>query len=600
MMRELKELSVQEVPNRPDYEWVRAIAVVAVDPDLSANARTTDLELAQRDNEGKVVFDADVRILRPSQTDNGRLLCVVPNRGLLMGVPMSADVPPEAILDEPPHVGDGHLLEQGWTILWCGWQWDVVDGLGLRAPVVDVGAGWLRAEWRPDLAAPSLPLSDAGMFTFTPYPTADLQDPEAVLTVRTSPDGPSRPIPRDRWRFAGDSQIALDGDFQPFHWYELVYRTRHCPVVGAGLLAFRDVAAGVGAAFEHRFAYGVSQSGRFLRQLLWEGMNLDEHGRQVFDGVFTHIASSRRGEFNHRYARPSYTHTLGFSNLPPFTTPDLLGRQRELGGSPKVIETNSSWEYWRGDGALLHADPVTGQDLPDDDDVRSYLLAGHDHLGSTAYKLSLPVANPVHQLDPQPVLRALFLALEQWVTAGTAPPPSQVPRLAEGTAVPREAVLERFSDAEVPDAEHLNVARRLDLGPASDRGLGRWPLVHGERLVALVADVDDDRNERCGIRLPELTAPVAAYTGWNPRRPVPGLPTVLYEFTGSRLTLPPGRPSVLERYPSEVSYTGAARAAAEQLAREGLLLAVDVERTVASAVAVYLQAVGTSRNPVSR
>lgn len=587
MMRGLRVDKVEDVPRRPDYEWVRATAELAVDPGHPANGRVIDLDLVPTDEAGLVTFDADVRILRPTSAGNGQLLCVVPNRGLLMGVPFSLDVPPEALLDEPPHVGDGHLLDRGWTILWCGWQWDVVDGLGLRAPVVDVGAGWNRAEWRLDVPAPELPLSDAGLFAFTPYPTADVEDQEAVLSVRTSPGGAASTLPRSQWRFSDENHVTLEGGFQPFHWYELVYRTRHCPVTGTGLLAVRDVAAGIGAAFENRFAYGVSQSGRFLRQLLWEGMNLDESGRQVFEGVFTHIASSRRGEFNHRYARPSYTHTPGFTNLSPFTTSDVLQRQRGLGGVPKVIETNTSWEYWRGDGALLHVDAMDETDVADDDSVRSYLLAGHDHLGGTAYKLTLPAQNPVHLLDAQPVLRALFLALEQWVVADVPPPPNRLPRVADGTAVPRATVLERFAHVPRPDGEILNVTRRVDLGPEAGRGIGRWPLVQREAYPALVPDVDEDGNERVGIRLPELTAPVAAYTGWNPRRPVPGLPAVLYEFVGSRLPLPPGRPSARDRYPTEADYALAGRDAAEALAKDRILLRLDVERAVAAAVATY-------------
>src|SRR5207248_5313590 len=140
-----------------------------------------------------------------------------------------------------------------------------------------------------------------------------------------------------------DTHVALDGGFQPFHWYELVYRTSHCPVVGTGLLAVRDFVSHLRAeGFEHAFAYGVSQSGRFLRQLLSEGLNVDEGGAVVFDGVLAHIAISRQGEFNHRYAQPSLTHPIGFSNRPPFDTASLLARQRAIGGVPKLMLTNTA------------------------------------------------------------------------------------------------------------------------------------------------------------------------------------------------------------------------------------------------------------------
>ena len=558
VVRALRVHSVEPLPGlyENDYEWVRATADIEVESAHPANAGIVDLALAG----DTVAFDCDVRMLRPTGGgDGGPLLAVVPNRGFIGGIPFELGAPFAFGPTEPPSLGDGFLLERGWTVLWTGWQWDVIDGLGIRAPTVDVGAGWTRSEWRLDADAEDHTLSDSTLFfTFADYPTADTDDPEAVLTVRTSPEGERTVVPRDRWRFTDETHVAVDGGFLAFHWYELVYRTRHCPVTGVGLLAFRDVAAHVRAGHDVALAYGVSQSGRFLRQFLYERRNVDEAGRQVFDGVFAHIASSRRGEFNNRYAQPSYTHVIGHSNLPPFDTPAILDRQREAGGAPKLIETNTAWEYWRGDGALVHVDPNTGDDLPDDADARVYLLAGHDHLGGAMMmKDSLPGANPVHMLDGQRVLRALFLALYRWVTDGAEPPPSAVPRRADGTLVTREHVLAKFPGVPRPDPAVLNVTRELDVSSV--------PFTRGDAYVALVSDVGDSGNEVAGIRVPELAAGDAAYTGWNPRRPVAGLPDVLYEFLGSRLALGP-EPD-----------RQAMGAAAKGLVNAGFLLEIDAE-----------------------
>src|SRR5262249_53828294 len=179
---------------------------------------------------------------------------------------------------------------------------------------------------------------------------------------------------------------------------------------------------------DRTFAYGVSQAGRLLRQFLFDGLNIDKTGATVFDGVFSDFASASRGEFNHRYAQPPVAQVNGLGNLPPFGHARLLARQRKLGSVPKTIFTNSASEYWHGDGALLHVDPFTGKDLPEDPDVRTYLLAGTDHFGSSRIKDALPAANPVHRLDVTPVNRALLVALENWVTDGVEPPASQVPR----------------------------------------------------------------------------------------------------------------------------------------------------------------------------
>ena len=569
------------------YECVEATARFAVDPEQLANERIADLKLAPRDDDGLVRFEADLRMIRPIDGGNRKMLFVVPNRG----VPTNA-----------PWLKGGFLLDRGWTIVSCGWQWDVQRGpaiLGLTAPQADVPAGRMRLEWRADVASDDHELSFSApeidavpgakqLFTFTAYPTIDVNDPDAALTVRTSPDAEPTTIPRESWRFTDETHIALDGGFKAFHWYELVYRTAKAPVAGAGLLAIRDVVSHLRAdGIDHTFAYGVSQAGRLLRQFVSDGLNIDESGMRVFDGVYSDVASAARGEFNHRFAQPSVTQTSGFGTLAPFSHGDLLARQRELGGVPKTIFTNSAAEYWHGDGALLHVDPYTGKDLPEDSDVRTYLIAGTDHFGSSPVKEALPAANPVHRLDVTPVNRALLIALENWVIDGVEPPASRVPRTSDGTAVSRKDVLSAFGHTAAPSPASLPYARRVDMGPDADRGIGVWPARLGETFVDLVSAIDADGNEVAGIRLPAVAAPLAAYTGWNPRRQIDELPDVLYERLGSKLPFPPGQPSVAERYPTSDDYAAAVRAAAEALVAERFLLAEEVDSIVRKAVADY-------------
>jgi hypothetical protein len=574
------------------YEWVNAIAEFTVDPASEPNGGITDLELAPRDPDGLVGFEADLRILRPVGPGNGRLLFVVANRGMLGGVPFSGAAAFDFPATERLSPGDGFLLERGWTIVWCGWQWDVLRApgvIGLAAPIAEVEPGWMRVEFRPDAAQADHPLSDSSvLFTFADYPTAALDDPEAVLYERLAPGADPVPVERSRWHFADESTVTLDGGFQPFRWYTLVYRTNLCPVTGVGMLAVRDAVSYLRreGGYDRALAYGVSQSGRLLRQFLYEGRNLDEDGNLVFDGVFAHIAGGRRGEFNHRYAQPSLTHVIGFSNLPPYDSAGLLATQRAAGGVPKLILTNSSWEYWRGDGALVHQDSMTGADLPPDPDTRAYLFSGTDHLGGFAIKGMMPAANPVHTHDVSPLLRALFVVLDEWACEAIAPPPSEVPRWADGTAAQRTDVLAQFaalSGIDLPDPDVLNVTREVDLGDRAEAGIGRWPLVLGAAKPAIVSAVDSSGNERAGIALPIVAVPAAAYTGWNPRRPVPGLPDVLYEFVGSKLPLPPGSPQLSAR-----DYELAVRAAARELVSRRLLLEVDVETTVREALEAAL------------
>jgi Alpha/beta hydrolase domain len=567
------------------YEWVTGVAHFAVDPASPANTRIVDLDVVETDDDGKVRFEADVRMLRPIGEAGDRALLIIPNRGMVGGVPFSsysaATSFTAASLGAAPDPGDGFLLEKRWTIAWCGWQWDVLresGGLGLAAPMANVAPGLMRSEFRPDVDEQEHLLTDAtALFTFSPYPVAYLDDPDASLSVRTSPLGEKQRVPRDRWHFVDSTHVTLEGGFRAFHWYEVVYRSALAPVAGTGLLATRDFGSFLGRSHDHVLAYGVSQSGRFLREFLHTGLNLDENDHQVFEGIFSHIASARQGEFNIRYAQPSVTHPLNPGYGPPYDTGALLELQRSLGGSPKVFFTNSSWEYWRGDGALVHQDAITGDDLPEDPDGRAYLISGTDHYGNiSAMKDLMPLANPTHGLDAGPILRALFVQLEQWVCEGVAPAPSCVPRLSDGSALPRPEALTAFHDAHLPNPSDLPYT------PVIDADSTTWPLELGQPLVALVSSVDASGNEVAGIRLPAVAVPVAAYTGWNPRVHVDGLPDVLYEFVGSLLPLQSGTVPV-----NRASYESELTGAAHRLVAQRFLLERDVDQTVAEGMRLY-------------
>jgi Alpha/beta hydrolase domain len=443
-----------------------------------------------------------------------------------------------------------------------------------------VKPGWMRADFRIDVPISERGLSDAiplgpgrPPLAFAAYPTSDVDDPEATLRVRVAQMGPSEIIPRSAWSFTSPTTLALEGGFQPNRWYELIYRSSRAPVVGTGLLAVRDFGAYLRDSHADVFASGQSQCGRFLRELLFEGLNLAEDGRQVFDGVLIEIASARRGEFNRRYAQPGLLAPMMPEYGPPYDSSSLLDRQRDRGGVPKVFFVNSAAEYWRGDAALVHQDPVTGADLPEDPDARAYLVSGTDHIGNMAgarqLKEMMPVANPPHFLDQGPVTKALFVQLQQWALDGLEPTSSMVPRVADGTAVTRETVLESFPASTRPDPAVLPYT------PEIDPDVVEWPLPLGEPRVALVSAVDERGNEIAGIRLPAVETGVAAYAGWNPRRHIDGLPDVLYDLFGGRLPRLSGQAPSVEHL----------RAAALGLAERRLILRADVDLVTEQAIA---------------
>ncbi|MGI8854481.1 MAG: alpha/beta hydrolase domain-containing protein [Thermomicrobiales bacterium] len=620
------------------YERIDGTIHFAADPTHPANAQIVDLDKAAQDDAGQVRFSADFCLLQPVDPTraNRRLLFEVLNRGRKRVPRMFNHAAPTAVYIDEIDPGDGFLLRQGWTLAWCGWQWDTIRSaalMGLDAPeAVEQSAaqplspiqGQTLLQFQPNERSYDRLLADR---VHQPYPAADVNDPDAVLTVRDWPGGPRTTIPRDRWRFArgtadpvpDDAHLWLGTEFKPGKVYEVIYRTCRCPVVGTGLLAVRDTVSFLhysdaaddpcAGRIEKTYGFGTSQSGRFLRHFLSLGLNVDEAGRQVFDGINIHVAGARRGEFNHRFAQPSQQHPPNFGHLMPFTddeqtgqTDGLMRRQRALGGVPKVIQTNTAAEYWRGDCSLLHTDIAGTHDIEPPEDARVYLFASAQHglgtvpLVDTDANLGARGMHSFNAVDYAPLLRAVLVNLDRWVTDGTPPPPSVFPRLADGTAIPGASVFDAYRaipGATPPNPDLLPTIHRLDLGPDAARGIGRFPVVAGERYPNYVSAVDADGNETGGVRMPDVTVPVATYTGWDPRHPTTGGEGQIIPMQGStfpfaataeeRKRTGDPRPSLAERYGDRAGYLAQVRVAAEELVAQSYLLADDVPLVLAIA-----------------
>jgi len=603
------------------YEKVAGTLRFAVDPGHAANAPVCDLALAPRSRDGRVEFAGDVYLLRPVDPARGnrRLLLDVPNRGRKVALGMfnsTPRVPDPTALDD---FGNGFLMRHGWTVAWIGWQPDVPrqDGLmALDVPAAPGVGGLVRCEFRPNSRVDTLPMADR---YHVPYPTVDLNDPEARLTVRDDGGAPERAVPRAAWRFADARHVRLEGGFEPGKIYDLIYRAADPPLVGLGLLAVRDTAAFLrwatavegnpcAGTLDRAYAFGVSQSGRFLRHLLYLGLTEDEQGRDVFDAVVPHVPGARRGEFNMRFGQPSLNALHAVGGLFPFTDAEqtdpltgqrggLLDRLHRRGRMPTIVTINTSAEYWRGDGSLIHTDVDGKTDVEPAPGTRVYLFAGTQH---TPGALPPPEADPntggkglqpFNVVDYAPLLRAALVNLDRWVSEGVEPPPSAFPRLADGTAVSPEslaAALGAIPGVRFPD----RVARpcRLDFGPDVDRGVVALPPRVGAPYTTFVSAVDGDGNETAGVRPVELAATLATFTGWNPRHPSQGAPGDLMSMMGSTLPFArtraerartgDPRPSVEERYASREAYLAAVRAAALGLVGRRWMLEEDVDAAV--------------------
>jgi hypothetical protein len=617
------------------YEKLRGTLHFAVDPKAATNRTVTDLGLAPTNAAGRVEFRADFFLLKPKEIarGNGALLFEVSNRGGKGILPMLNQAAASRDPTEPRELGDGLLLEQGFSLLWVGWQLDPPpsepDLLRVYPPAAAEASGLVRS----DFVVRTTGIRDhsLGDGDHVPYPVADPEDDAHTLTVRDAPFGERHTIPRDDWLFArvdGSGNVLPDatrvylGDgFEPKRIYEVVYTAENPPLAGLGLAAIRDAvthlkhegAPELGIAresFDRAIAFGISQSGRLLRTFLHDGFNADEQARRVFDGVLAHIAGGARGSFNVRFAQPSRSSSsylypnevFPFSDAPqtdtvsgPFVTDGLLvGLPPDT--IPKIFYTNSSNEYWRGSAALTHTTIDRRSDLHPIPTTRIYHFAGTQH-GPAPF----PPRAGDGRLPGNPnayswFMRSLLLKLDAWVASGAPPPASVYPAFADKTLVERSALrFPRIPGVQVPVS--LNGPVRLDFGPGLARGGNGVATIEppkvGQPFPVLLPQVDADGNELKGLRSPELAVPLATYMGWQLYKPELGRPEELVSLQGSFVPFPldtaervragDPRRAILERYPNREGYLALVEQIAKFLATDGYLRTEDLPQILAQA-----------------
>jgi hypothetical protein len=613
------------------YEKLRGTLHFAIDPKAPANHNITDLDLAPA---GPVEFTADFFLLKPKDVARGNqaLLFEVSNRGRKGILPMLSRA--EASLDptEPRELGDGFLLEQGFSLLWVGWQLDPPPDdpklLRVYPPTTDPGLS-VTGLVRSDFVVRTEGVRDhtLGDGDHVPYPVADGGSDADTLTVRDAPFGERETIPRSDWQFArvdgsgnvvpDPTHVYLASGFTPKRIYEVVYTARNPPLAGLGLAAIRDAVTrlkhegaaelGIGASsFDRALAFGISQSGRVLRTFLYDGFNADERDRRVFDGVLAHIAGGARGGFNIRFAQPSRSSSsyLYPNEIFPFSDDVQIDPLTERRGGllervdtkflPRTFYTNSSNEYWRGSAALTHVTPDGRRDFAPPPPTRIYFFAGTQH-GPAAF----PPRIASGRLPDNPnayswFLRSLLLKLDAWVDRNELPPSSVYPKIADGSLVPRSRLrFPRIAGVDVPIAPSGPV--RLDFGPSfAARGIATIePPRVGAPFPVLLPQVDRDGNETAGLRSPELAVPLATYTGWQLYKPELGRADELVSLQGSFVPFPVDRTervrtndprtSILERYGNRSGYLALIEQVAKLLIADGYLRAEDLPPIVEQA-----------------
>src|SRR4029077_15041125 len=470
-----------EFPITGTYEKLVGKIYGEVDRKNRLNKIIVNLDKAPRNKRGRVEYSSDVCILKPVDMarGNGKIFFDAPNRGGKRIVAFLNDAPQA---DDPrtlEDAGNGFLMRQGYTIVWCGWQGDLMpikNWLVLNVPIATNKGKPIVRKARSEIVVDergvkSQPLS--GDERVKSYEAASRDKLRASLTVREKSYGRRISVPFSEWEYASCSKnprtgketitpstkdLYLRSGFKPGHIYEFIYPAKNPLVLGLGFAVVRDLVSflrykakdsagrpnplGSGKekmAISHAYAWGRSQSGRYLRDFVYHGFNEDESHRKVLDALAPHVAGGGRLYLNYEFARPVTSSQQHTNQLDPELFPHAYGMIKDAQTGrrdgilkrprtdPLVFHTQTCTEYWQKRGCLAHTDGK-GNDVKIPDNVRIYVIASAQHnspFGSEPAKDdTLLLVNPLPAGD---VLRALMVALDLWVTKGIPPPPSQYP-----------------------------------------------------------------------------------------------------------------------------------------------------------------------------
>ncbi len=618
------------------YEKIVGIATGEVDPADPLNAVITDIALAPTNADGHVVYQHNFYILKPLDPSKGnhKVMYEPPNRGgktfaTLNRSPGGND--PGGTITDPVALANSFLWPRGYTMVFSGWENDLADLTSFTAtahfPV-------LKMPDDSDITGPAYEYIVTGGASFNlTYDAASLsQDPSvAKLTHRVHLDDAPVTVPASGWAYdATGSAIHLtSGNFVNNDIYEFSYVAKNPTPNGIGFAAVRDFNSFLRYAAADDFdtpnplAGDVtriyteisSQPGRFLNDFTHLGFNEDESHRKVFDGMMQWVAAADGINMNYRWSQTGRTERnrqdhLYLEGLFPFANQTLHdpisgttdGRYKRCEASdtcPLAMEFYSSNEYWVKGASLFHTDPMGTVDLADHPDARLYLLSSKQHGGAGNPANKGNCQQFLNPLDSAPIQRGLWEALDQWSAHGVNPPPSRIPSLKDKTMVP-PLPQAGVGFPNIPGVTYtgLKTTRyRFDYGPnfyttyvpTINPPVITQPIednpANGPIYPTYVPTTDADGNEIAGIRLPELTVPLATYTGWALRSGAwandgcegSGQYIPFASTKSQRITSGDPRLSVEERYPSFGEYSSAVMRAIDGLVKDRLLLCEDTD-----------------------
>ena len=628
------------------YEKLTGRAFGVADPKDPVDATIVNIERAPRNAQGLVEYDVDFYILKPIDMTKGNksLFYDVVNRGnknlhTTFNVGAGGGNNPTKAAD----AGDGLLMNMGYTLVWSGWQGDVLPGgdrQTVRFPIATASSGGpitkkIWTEFVFDTPSTyTVPVSwDRGP-DVKPYPAVESAMSQAALSRRKGTDGESQPIARSDWSFGKcadgkavtptNVDVCYPAGFSGDWVYDLVYEARDPMVMGLGFAATRDIMSFLRFdtsdgnplvtkssnknPIEWALGFGSSQSGRFLKDLIYQGFNQDTNGRKVFDGAIPHISGSRKTYTNYEFAMPGrFSTQLEGHHYPgdqfPFTyatltdsvsgkTDGVLAKCAAQKACPKIMHWDSGLEFWSARSSLVVTDTKGGAEVPIPDNVRLYLFSSTQHgpAAAPAKGICQQLTNPLQYRETQ---RALMADLFQWVTKETAPPPSRFPSLAKGELVPSLPQSGQGFPA-IPGVTFSGRVNHLSVIDYSQLPARHVP---GQDYRVLVPKVDADGNDMAGVRSANLLAPIGTYTGWNLRAKgfmegegcyLNGSYVPFAQTKAQRSAANDPRPSLEERYGTRQKYVDTISTAARQLVADRLMLQQDAERIIGAAATTDL------------
>lgn len=626
------------------YERLYGKAHFAIDPEEKGLPDIVDLDLAARNGQGQIEFAVTLDIIKPVDLDKGnkRIFYEFSNRGgrSLMGFNFGVGTD----MSTPEYAGDGFLMRQGYTLVWSGWQGDLIDrGTNVVAylPFAMEEGSHLRGRVRQEFNPMAEGILSVGVSAgaergpdVQPYAVVDRAT--ATLTMRQNETDPRVPVPDSEWELAtaelkdgelvvtpSNIDLYIKGGFKPGWIYEFIYDTQGSRVMNLGFLGIRDLLsllrnethdhAGnpnpLAGHVEKVYGTGASLSGRVIREYVYEGWNADSSGRRVFDAVHTHTGSGRLFQ-NQRFAQvgryprqheehtwPAECYPFTFAAVPDPFTERNEGLWQRPETDPLVIHLHTEGDYWVRHVSPTHTDPRDASDLEIPDNARMYHLTGAPHMVR-----ALDDPDWIGQLTPNaipaiPYRRAILVMLDRWATDGTPPPPSLLPKTGDGTLITAEEALARY-----PKVPGVNLPKgpsrlmRYNYGPRfeTDGIMDVFPPVPvpGEEYPLRVTQLDPDGNTIAGLRYPDIEVPLGTYHGWSLRK-AGFAEGEQWMNTGSFMPFArtkaereeqgDPRPSLEERYPSHAAYIAAVTRVCKDRVDEGFMLQEDADRFIDAA-----------------